>query len=77
MTKAHATFSDTIALVRRWLGRECQFSTSQTEADVVKIPRALFDRFTDALCYAASMDKVELRAYPKSAEHDILGPAMA
>jgi DDE superfamily endonuclease len=51
--KAHATFSDTIALVRRWLWRECHFSTSQTEADVVKIPRALFDRFTDALCYAA------------------------
>ena len=51
--KAHATVSDTMALVRRWLWRECHFSTSQTDADLVKIPRALFDRFTDALCYAA------------------------
>jgi hypothetical protein len=51
--KAHATFSDTIALVRQCLWRQCHFSTSQAEAEVVKIPRALFDRFTDALCYAA------------------------
>ena len=51
--KAQATFSDTIALVRQCVGRQCHFSTSQAEADVVKIPRALFDRFTDALCYAA------------------------
>jgi hypothetical protein len=51
--EAHATFSDTIALVRQCLWRQCHFSTSQAEADVVKIPRALFERFTDALCYAA------------------------
>jgi hypothetical protein len=51
--KAHATFSDTIALVRQCLWRQCHFSTSQAEADVVKIPRLLFERFTDALCYAA------------------------
>jgi hypothetical protein len=30
-----------------------QFSTSQADADAVKIPRVLFARFTDALCYAA------------------------
>jgi DDE superfamily endonuclease len=51
--KARATFSDTIALVRQCLWRQCHFSTSQAGADVVKIPRALFERFTDALCYAA------------------------
>jgi len=48
-----ATFSDTIALVRRWLWGQDRFSMSSTEADVVKIPRSLFDRFIDALCYAA------------------------
>jgi hypothetical protein len=51
--KAHATFSETMAWVRRWWWREGHCSTSQTDAAVVKIPRALFDRFTDALCYAA------------------------
>jgi hypothetical protein len=51
--KEHATFSDTIALVRRCLWKQCHFSTSGAEAEVVKIPRALFERFTDALCYAA------------------------
>jgi len=51
--KAHATFSDTIAVVRHCLWPQCHFSTSQAEADVVKIPRVLFERFTDVLCYAA------------------------
>jgi hypothetical protein len=51
--KEAATFSDTMALVRRWLWGQDHFSMSHTEADVVKIPRSLFDRFTDALCYAA------------------------
>jgi len=48
-----ATFSDTIALVRRWLWAQDRFSMSHTEADVVKIPRSLCDRLTDARCYAA------------------------
>ena len=51
--KECATFSDTIALARRCVWHQCHFSTSQAEADVVKIPRGLFERFTDALCYAA------------------------
>jgi hypothetical protein len=51
--KAHATFSDTIALVRQCLWRQCHFSMSQAAADVVKIPRSLYERFTDVLCYAA------------------------
>ena len=51
--KQQATFSDTIALVRRCLWRAEAFSTSGANADVVKIPRSLYERFTDALCYAA------------------------
>jgi hypothetical protein len=51
--KEQPTFSDTIALVRRCLWSHCHFSTSGTEAEVVKIPRALFERLTDALCYAS------------------------
>ncbi len=51
--KQHATFADTMALVRRYLWTVEPFSTSGTDADVVKVPRSLFERFTDALCYAA------------------------
>jgi len=51
--KEAATFSDTIALVRRWLWCQDHFSMSDAGADVVKIPRSFFERFTDALCYAA------------------------
>lgn len=52
-SKAHPTFSDTIALVRRCLWSDCHFSTSGSKPDLVKIPRSLLERFTDALCYAA------------------------
>ena len=51
--KPQATFSDTIALVRRAWWRAEHFSTAGASADVVKVPRALYERFTDALCYAA------------------------
>jgi hypothetical protein len=51
--KQQATFSDTIALVRRYLWGIDHFPISQAPTDVVKIPRALLERFTDALCYAA------------------------
>jgi hypothetical protein len=51
--KAHATFSDTIALVRRCLWSHGHFSPSGAESDIVKIPRGLLERFTDALCHAA------------------------
>jgi hypothetical protein len=51
--KQKATFSDTIALVRRELWRHDSFSTSGAKSDLVKIPRSLLERFTDALCYAA------------------------
>jgi hypothetical protein len=47
------TFSDAIALVRRQLWSHSYFSISGQEPDLIKIPRSLLARFTDALCYAA------------------------
>ena len=48
------TFSDAIALVRfhLWSASET-FRMSPAEADMLKIPRPLFDRLIDSLCYAA------------------------
>ena len=51
--KEQPTFSDALALVRRCLWSSCHFQTSQSETDIVKIPRSLFERLTDAVCYAA------------------------
>jgi hypothetical protein len=51
--KTRPTFSDALALVRRQLWDHLHFSMSQQETDMIKIPRALFERFTEALCYAA------------------------
>ncbi|HEU5423281.1 MAG TPA: transposase [Nitrolancea sp.] len=47
------TFSDALALVRRELWGHLAFCMSDREADLVKVPRALIERFADALCYAA------------------------
>ena len=47
------TFSDALATVRRQLWREVGFRTSCSETDNVKVDRALLERLTDALCYAA------------------------
>lgn len=51
--KDHATFSDTIAWVRRYLWATANFSTSSEHDDIVKIPRSLVDRLIEALCHAA------------------------
>jgi hypothetical protein len=51
--KEQATFSDAVALVRRQLWQQENYSTSGATTDVIKISRALFDRLTDAVCYAA------------------------
>ena len=51
--KPQATFSDAIALVRRALWCVDHFPISGIQPDVVKIPRSLLERLTDALCYAA------------------------
>lgn len=52
-SKEQPTFSDALAVVRRCLWGSCHFQTSQSETDIVKIPRLLFERLTDAVCYAA------------------------
>jgi hypothetical protein len=47
-------FSDALALVRKELwAREATFCGSYAQTDVAKVPRALVERLTDALCYAA------------------------
>lgn len=51
--KRRATFSDVLATVRQQLWREVGFHTLRSEADSVKVNRALLERLTDALCYAA------------------------
>ena len=51
--KEQPTFSDALALVRRYLWSSCHFQMSPSETDIVKIPRSLFERLTDAVCYAA------------------------
>lgn len=47
------TFADAMALVRRHLWDHLHCSTSQHETNMIKIPRVLFDRFMDVVCYAA------------------------
>jgi hypothetical protein len=51
--KARPTFSDALAIVRRELWSACYFSTSADDSEMVKIPRSLFERLTDTVCYAA------------------------
>jgi hypothetical protein len=52
--KAHPTFSDALALVRRQLwAREETFYGSSRESDTVKVSREFMERLTDAICYAA------------------------
>lgn len=51
--KERPTFADAIAMVRRCMWGNCHFSTSVTNRDVLKVPRALLERLTDAVCYAA------------------------
>jgi hypothetical protein len=52
-SKTLPTFSDTLAFVRQHLWPVSISWTSGEEADVVKIPRGLLRRLTDALAYAA------------------------
>jgi hypothetical protein len=51
--KAHPTFSDALAVVRRELWAEGTFRGSPREADTVKVPREFVERLTETLCYAA------------------------
>ena len=51
--KSYPTFSDAIAMVRRHLWDHLHFFTSQQERDMIKVPRALFERLMDVMSYAA------------------------
>jgi hypothetical protein len=46
------TFSDALALVRSHLWAYFTFQISQEEPDMIKVPRALLERFNDLLCYS-------------------------
>ena len=47
------TFSDALARVRREIWAHEAFCLSDVEAEMVKVPRILMERFTDTLCYVA------------------------
>jgi hypothetical protein len=47
-----ATFSDTLAMVRRWLWHAQNLAMSDKAPDTVKIPHALFQRLTETISYA-------------------------
>ena len=51
--KPRPTFSDALAVVRRELWGHCHFSLSRGKPEIVELPRSLFERLTDAVCYAA------------------------
>jgi hypothetical protein len=51
--KPRPTFSDALALVRRQLWAVGISEPSAPDADMVKLPRALVECLTEAVCYAA------------------------
>ena len=51
--KSHCTFSDAIAAVRRQIWQHQSSCMSRRPADVIKIPRQLWQRAANALAYAA------------------------
>lgn len=51
--KEVATFADAIASVRRSIWSAESFQTSVSDARTIKVPRQLFERLTETLCYAA------------------------
>jgi hypothetical protein len=51
--KTRPTFSDALAWVRRQVWDHSYFSMSQQETDMLQMPRALFERFIDVVCYPA------------------------
>ena len=51
--KVRPTFSDALAVVRRQLWSTCHFPMSESHTEMVKIPRSVFERLTDTVCYAA------------------------
>jgi hypothetical protein len=51
-TKPLPTFADALALVRSRLWSHLTFQIAANNADMVKVPRVLLERFNDLLCYA-------------------------
>jgi len=51
--KERPTFADALALVRRELWHHQTFQTSTCDGEIIKVPRELFVRLTEALCYVA------------------------
>jgi hypothetical protein len=51
--KSRPTFVDAIARVRRELWSSCHFAMSEPHSEIIKIPRSLFERLTETVCYAA------------------------
>jgi hypothetical protein len=51
--KAHPTFTDALALVRKELWAHTTFRGSSRELDTLKVPRAFVEHLTETLCYAA------------------------
>lgn len=51
--KRTPTFSDALAAVRAYWWRWQRFRTSRSEADMVKLPRRVVHRLSEAACYAA------------------------
>ena len=51
--KSLPTFADALAIVRQTLWPVTLISTSRSAPDMVQIPRALFERLTDTLAFAA------------------------
>ena len=51
--KALPTFADALALVRQRLWQMKTFQMSMEKHEMVKVPRDLFDTWSDLLCYAA------------------------
>jgi hypothetical protein len=51
--KTHLTFAAALAVARKELWASATFHESSRDTETVKGPRALMERLTDALCYAA------------------------
>jgi len=51
--KRTPTFADTLALVRREIWGHETFCMSGDDAEMMKVPRVLVERFTETLCYVA------------------------
>jgi hypothetical protein len=51
--KEQPTFADALASVRRDLWQQLAFRTSDSESDVVQVPRVLVERLTETLAYVA------------------------